>query len=314
MLPDSNSPKILSVVIVNYNVCDFVLEAIESLVKYVKCRLEIIVVDNNSIDKSVEIIQQKFPKVNVISNQENLGFSRANNIGFEKCTGDYVLMFNPDAVLIDDSINVMILEMEKHLNRDVLLGPKLVNTDNSDQVSCWKFPSPIQHLLELFFLNTLVDLTKYNPELLERKREVDFLSGACILFSKETLHKLKGLDVNLFWMDDVDFGKRNLENGGVNYYFPLSTVKHHIGQSSKKNQNIVISNQIISKLKFYRKHRQYLYFVLSVPIFVLQILSRIPLFFVLGLVGRSYFEKCRAYTYTFSRFFKYLFLGHQQVI
>lgn len=314
MLAEQNLHKTISVVIVNYNVCDYVLEAIASLYEFVKNPLQVIVVDNHSSDNSVERIEERFPQVLVIANSRNLGFSVANNQGFEKCHGDYVLMFNPDAVLVDDSINQMIKEFENYRGKDVLIGPRLINTDNSPQVSCWKFPSPLQHFLELFFFNTLIDTTQYEADYLSRTNQVDFLSGACILFANETLKKLKSLDVHLFWMDDVDFGKRNLENGGMNLYFPLSTVKHHIGQSSKKNQKVVISNQIISKLKFYRKHKQYIYFMLSAPIFLLQILTRIPLFFVLGLLEKKYFEKCKAYVFTFSKFFKYLFLGHQTVI
>lgn len=314
MLSGSKSLKTLSVVIVNYNVCDYVLEAIHSLYQFVDNPLQIIVVDNHSSDKSVERIQEKFPQVLLIANKRNVGFSAANNQGFEKCHGDFVLMFNPDALLIDNSINLMIDELENHQGKDILIGPKLINTDNSAQVSCWKFPSPLQHVLELFFLNTLIDTTQYSPDYLNRVNKVDFLSGACVLFAKETLMKLKHLDVNLFWMDDVDFGKRNLENGGVNLYFPSTIVKHHIGQSSKKNQRIVISNQIISKLKFYKKHQQYVYFAVSVPVFLLHILTRIPLFFVLSLLKRNYFEKGEAYLYTFSKFFKYLFLGRQTVI
>lgn len=311
----SNSSQIkLSIVIVSYNVCDFVIEGISSLYHFLDCSKQIILVDNNSSDETVEKIKSKFPEVEIIANNTNVGFSAANNQGFELCRGEYILLFNPDACLINDSFKLMLFEMDKYNGKDVLMGPKLVHSNLDFQLSCWKFPSPLQHLLELFFLNTLIDTTSYNQNYISKTNIVDFVSGATILLSTVTLQKLNGLDVNLFWMDDVDFCKRNVELGGINLYFPETTVKHHIGQSSKKNQNIVISNQIISKLKFYKKHNQYSYFLISVPIFVFQIVSRIPLFFILGLVNKNYLPKCKAYVYTFNKMINYLFFKTQSVV
>ena len=311
---NDSSKIMLSVVIVSYNVQHYVLEAISSVYKFCNINMQIIVADNNSTDDTVQAIKQKFPEVTVISNEKNLGFSAANNQCFDICKGDYILMLNPDAELINDSLQNMITYLSKTTNSEsILIAPKLVNTDNSIQISCWKFPSPIQHLLELFFLNTVIDVTRYNFIELQNEKSINFLSGACILMKKHTLQLLKGLDVNLFWMDDVDLGKRNILNGGKNIYFPASSVKHHIGQSSKKNQNIVISNQIISKLKYYKKHKQYLYFFSSIPILFLQILSRIPLFCIIGIIKPLYFKKVKAYFYTLGKFFNYLILGHQTI-
>lgn len=303
----------ISVVIVSYNVCDYVIEGIESLYKFSQYPLQIILVDNNSTDNTLFAVRAKFPEVLIIENKENVGFSAANNQGFKLCTGKYVLLFNPDAALVENSFDLMIQEMEKREGEDVLLGTKLINTDDSVQTSCWKFPSPIQHLLELFFLNTLINTTHYNSDKLNDTVEVDFISGALILMNQNTLAKLKGLDVNLFWMDDVDLCKRNIELGGKNIYFPYTKIKHHIGKSSKKNQNLVISNQIISKLKFYKKHKQLLNYIVSIPIFFLQIISRILIFLILGFVKKTHKVKFEAYCYTLGKFFNYLFLNQQLV-
>ncbi len=194
------------------------------------------------------------------------------------------------------------------------MGPKIVNPDLTFQHSCWRFPSPFHHLLELVFLNTLIKTNSYNTQHWKKITQVDFLSGACIAFSKETLNRLTGLDKDLFWMDDVDFCKRNREIGGENYFYPGSTIRHYIGQSSKKNQRVVISNQIISKLKYYKKHNQKINFILSVPIFIIHIITRIPVFLVLGVIKSFYLKKAAAYTFTFKRMFDYLFLNEQSVI
>lgn len=311
----SNSQPIqVSVVIVSYNVCNFVLDGIKSVYTNLKFPVQIILVDNNSTDGTVDAVKRNFPEVELVANTDNKGFSAANNQAFALCKGDVIMMLNPDAAFINESINLMIEELINQPDKDVLIGPRIVNPDLSYQASCWKFPSPIQHLLELLFLNTLIDTTSYNANDWKQKKPVDFLSGACIAFSKITLTKLKGLDENLFWMDDVDFCKRNKEFGGENYYFPLTTISHYIGQSSKKNQRVVISNQIISKLKYYRKHKLFGYFVISVPIFMLQTLTRIPLFLILGLVKPFYFQKAQAYVYTLKRLVTYLVTNKQAVV
>jgi GT2 family glycosyltransferase len=305
----------LSIVIVSYNVKQFVLDAISSIYEFCPLSVQIIIADNASTDGSVEAVKSHFPQVKIISNRNNVGFSAANNQCFDICEGEYVLMLNPDAAFVDDSFMKMFNYLSKTNDvESILIGPKLINTNNSDQVSCWKFPSPLQHILELFFLNMFIDVTTYSSTEIEKTTNVDFLSGACILMRKSTLRRLNGLDVNLFWMDDVDFGKRNILNGGKNVFYPDTTVKHHIGQSSKKNQSIVISNQILSKLKFYKKHRQFFYFYCSVPIFLFQILTRIPLFFILGIIKPFYYTKAKAYTFTLSKLFSYLLLGTQNTI
>ncbi len=306
-------PKI-SIVIVSYNVCDFVISGITSLYKYTTLPLEIIVVDNNSSDNTVSEIKSKFKEVNVISNKVNIGFSAANNQGFKICTGDYIVLFNPDAELVENSFDVILSEINKYKDKDFLIGTTLINTNNTYQTSCWKFPSPLQHLLELFFLNRWIDITRYKSSTLKNSCDVDFISGAFIFAKQSTIKKLKGLDEDLFWMDDVDICKRNIEQGGRNIYLTSTKVKHHTGKSSKKNQKIVVSNQIISKLKFYRKQNQLFYFYISIPIFLLHIISRIVLFFIISIFKKSYNDKTSAYFYTFSKLFDYLFFKNSKVV
>ena len=311
----SNSQPIqVSVVIVSYNVCGFVLDAIKSVYTYLKYPVQIILVDNKSTDGTVQEVKKQYPDVEVVANTDNRGFSAANNQAFALCKGDIIMMLNPDAAFINESINLIIEELVKQSEKDVLIGPRIVNPDLSYQASCWKFPSPIQHLLELLFLNKLIDTTSYHANDCKQQTRVDFLSGACIVFSKKTLNKLSGLDENLFWMDDVDFCRRNIELGGENYYYPSSAISHCIGQSSKKNQRVVISNQIISKLKYYCKHNLFGYYVMSVPIFLLQIVTRLPLFLILGIARPFYFQKAQAYAYTLKRLIIYLITNKQTVV
>lgn len=310
----NTSSNTLSAVIVSYNVRDYVLEGIESLYKHCVFPIQIILIDNNSDDQTVDFVKKKYPEVSIIENKKNVGFSAANNQGFKLCKGDYVLMFNPDALLINDSIIKMMDELKSNKNNNILIGPKLINTDDSLQVSCWKFPSLVQHILELFFFNGIIDTSKYSNSELNKPISVDFISGAFILMSKKTIDLLNGLDENLFWMDDVDLCKRNLELGGMNIFYPYATARHHIGKSSSKKQKIVISNQIISKLKFYKKHKQFFNYSISILIYFLQIITRIFLFFILSLFSKIYKSKLEAYVFSMSKFFKYILFNKHSLI
>jgi GT2 family glycosyltransferase len=302
----------LSVVIVSYNVKDFVLSAIKSVLNYVDIDKEIIVVDNASKDDTVEALFHSFPEVIVISNTSNAGFSEANNQGFAIAKGEFILMLNPDAELLDAEINNAI-KLISASTKPTIVGPRILNPDLSLQVSAWKFQNAYAHLLEAFFINKVYYPFNYNLDYISQANRLDSLSGACLLAKREVLINLGGLDNNLFWMDDVDLCYRIAKIDGECIYLPTWKVKHFIGESSKKNRNIVIANQIISKLKFYKKHKQTGNFVLSVFILQLHILIRLLILLLPALVNKSSFIKLKAYVYTQRRFFQHLFLNKQSV-
>jgi GT2 family glycosyltransferase len=298
-----NSKSIeLSIIIVSYNVQELLLTCLHSLQRFV-CKnitTEIIVIDNHSLDDSCIKIKELFPEVILIENSNNLGFSAANNQGFSLARGNFILMLNPDTEMVDNSIEKALTFFQTQKEKSILLGAGLLYGNKTKQVSCWKFPKVANHLLELLFLSKWMDFCSYKN--LDYTTEVDAVSGAVILMRKETLNRLNGLDEYLFWMDDIDLCKRNRDNGGSTVYFPEFRVIHHIGQSAKKNQKVAIANQIISKLKYYKKHRQYKAFYLSCIVFYLQIISRMIVFTFLGWGSSSYKEKAHAYAYIFRRY------------
>jgi len=114
------SPEIdLSIIIVNYNVEYFLEQCLNSVMlaaKNVKC--EVIVVDNNSSDGSIEMLKAKFPKVQVIQNSENVGFSKANNQGIKLCKGNYILLLNPDTVIDEQTLT----KITDRMNADDQIG------------------------------------------------------------------------------------------------------------------------------------------------------------------------------------------------
>lgn len=307
-----NEPiPLVSVVIVSYNVRSLLRDCLLSLKKHFSVPFEIIVIDNASADGTQQALKAEFPEVILVERQTNIGFSAANNLGFGLAKGEYIFMLNPDTELKDNSFTFLLDYLTN--KKDYIVGPCLLNTDGTKQTSVWHYPNVFFHLMELFFLSGFINLSEYSPKCPEANCEVDFLSGAALLMKKSTIQKLRGLDEHLFWMDDVDLCYRNKLSGGKNVYIPGCNILHHSGQSGKKNYNVVISNQVISKLKYYKKNHQYFNFYFSIPVFLLQIITRIILFLALSPFKTEFFKKSLAYSYTFKRLFQYLLLNKQSV-
>ncbi len=301
---------VLSIVIVSYNVKDLLLECLHSIRNSVSIPHEVLVIDNASADGTCAAVKEMFPEVILTESKANLGFSAGNNVGLKQAKGEYILMLNPDAAFIDNSFPEALAYLQKAGTKNLLLGPRILNPDKSFQSSAWKFPNVAQHFLESIFLNRFLDIISY-PEAASTKEAmpVDFVSGAAILLSKQTLNEIGQLDEDLFWMDDTDLGYRNLEKGGENIYFPGWKIIHHIGQSSAKNLSLVISNQIISKLKFYKKYKRYFSFFFSFFIFLLHVILRLVSLLPFAPFHKRTFAKWKAYATTFGKLWKYLFMG-----
>lgn len=298
----------LSIIIVSYNCKEFLSEAIESIARFVKSDAEIIVVDNASSDNTVAELQIKFPQVEFLSNSFNVGFSAANNQGFNMSKGDVLLFINPDAKLINNNIvNAMALvEGNDHL----VVGPKILNPDASLQESVIKITGCLSVIKEALFLSYFFNSYK-TEDLLKNNNYA--LSGACLLMNRKLFENLNGFDENLFWMDDVDLCYRAKQYGAELLYYKDWTVMHTIGVSSKKNYNTVIANQLISKLKFFKKNNLLADFIISVLFTELHILLRIILFGILALFESQYRKKLNAYLFTQTFFFKYIFLKEKKL-
>ena len=281
-------------------------EAILSVQQYVKVSYEIIVVDNASNDGTQSSLPLAFPQVKLIANTTNKGFSAANNQGFAKSSGQYILLLNPDAALINGQYELALAFLNKH--PDTLIGPKLLNPDLSVQESVLLIPGWLDVLKEAFFVSYL-----FTSDWEKRADTANFaLSGACLLMARGTYEVLHGLDEDLFWMDDVDFCFRARKNGINPVYFKEWTVTHVIGQSGKKNLKLSISNQLISKLKFFKKQEQILNYGLSAFAIQMHMVLRLFLFLILSPFGAVYRSKFSAYAYSQTLFFKYIFTGKKQ--
>src|SRR5438477_719731 len=146
----------ISVIIVNYNVREFLRGALESVRRsfaFGNLTGEIFVVDNASRDKSAEMVRAEFPEVKLLALQENIGFAKANNLAMRQASGKHLLILNPDAILGEDTLRVMVDFMESHPEAGVA-GCKLLNADGSFQISCRRgFPTPWASFTKLFGLS-----------------------------------------------------------------------------------------------------------------------------------------------------------------
>lgn len=295
----------LSIIIVNYDVKQLILDCIRSIYTHLQCTsFEIIVVDNNSTDDSVDAISKAFPEVILIRNNTNVGFSEANNQGIRAANGNYIFLLNPDTYFIDSSICKMI-DFVKAKGNSILVAPKLLNSDRTLQYSAWRDKDLYVMMQESFQLFKSV----YKLERFTAPVTVDNVAGAAMLFPKELVEKAGYLDSDIFWMEDFDYCYRARKGGVLVYYYPDASIVHYGGQSSETNPKVAYSNFIISKLKFYKKHHPgFKTFLVST--FTLFHLVAYTLFLLLvSPFSRNYRKKIKPYLYTFKKFVRYAVTG-----
>jgi len=240
---DSILVMTLSVIIVNYNVREFLGEALSSILRAVKnISAEIIVVDNASSDGSVEYIKANFPSVRVVRNAENVGFARANNQAIQLSIGKYICLINPDTIVQEDTFSVLLKFMDEHPEAGAA-GCKILNPDGSLQLACRRsFPTPwvaftkISGLAYLFPKSRLFgryNLTYLDPDAVS---DVEAISGSFMLVRRETIDRVGLLDESFFmYGEDLDWCFRIRQGGWKIYYVPTTQIIHFKGESSKKS-------------------------------------------------------------------------------
>lgn len=296
-----NRPE-LTVIIVSYNVRELLVKCITSLYKYIACSLEIIVVDNNSSDGTQKAVEEKFPSVIFIANKGNAGFPKANNQALEIANGEIIFLLNPDTELIDETIGELIRFIKN--NQLCIAAPRLLNTDHSLQESIQPFIKVSDIVLEAFFLQTFFKRRKKYlfAQDLSVVSEIEAASGAALMMKREVFEKIGFLDEELFWTEDMEFCYRANKNNIKCYYVPEVKILHHIGQSGTKNPSVMISNQVLTKINYFRKNHSYINFLTVWFARFLHIISRIFIFAALTLFLKKYISKFKAYCFTLNRF------------
>lgn len=238
----SENPAI-SVIIVNYNVEYFLEQCLNSVFKALEnVHGEVFVVDNNSIDGSVEMVRQKFPQAILIANKDNRGFSRANNQAMHIAKGKYVLLLNPDTVVEEDTFEKVVHFMDSHPDAGGLGVRMLDGKGKFLPESKRGLPTPAVAFYKIFGLSAIFPKSKrfgrYHLGYLSEfeTNEVEILSGAFMLMSREALDKVGYLDEAFFmYGEDIDLSYRIIQGGFKNYYYPGTRIIHYKGESTKKS-------------------------------------------------------------------------------
>lgn len=232
----------LSIVIVNYNVKHFLEQCLNSVYLALEdISSEVFVVDNNSVDGSMEMVEEKFPSVIRISNSDNVGFSKANNQAILESKGEYVLLLNPDTVVEEETFSKCLEFMDSHINAGAL-GIKMMDGKGSYLPESKRgLPTPWVAFYKIFGFTSMFPNSKkfarYYMGHLDKdsNHEVEILAGAFMLMRKETLDKSGLLDETFFmYGEDIDLSYRITKSGYKNYYFADSSIIHYKGESTKK--------------------------------------------------------------------------------
>ncbi len=233
----------LSIIIVNYNVKHFLEQCLVSVFNAAQTiNSEVIVVDNNSVDGSLQMLEEKFSKIILIANKDNKGFSKANNQGIKIAKGEYVLLLNPDTIVEEDTFVKCIDFMDKHQDAGGLGVKMLDGKGRFLPESKRGLPTPAAAFYKMFGLSKLFPHSKkfaaYHQGHLDENEVnvVEILSGAFMFMRREALNKVGLLDEDFFmYGEDIDLSYRIIKGGYKNYYFPETRIIHYKGESTKKN-------------------------------------------------------------------------------
>ncbi|MBN8669409.1 MAG: glycosyltransferase [Chitinophagales bacterium] len=304
----------ISVIIVNYNVKYFLEVCLHSVLRATNgFAAEVIVVDNNSTDGSMQMVAEKFPTVIRIENKDNAGFGRANNQGVAIAKGEYILFLNPDTVMPEDFFTKTIGFMDAHPEAGSI-GPKLLDGKGQFAPDGKKsFPSLSVAIFKTTGINKVFSKSPYFNKYYavhigeDETAAVDVLSGCCMLVRTAVLPKIGGaFDEDYFmYCEDVDLSYRIQKAGYQNIYFPEATLIHYKGESTRKAtlSYVRIFNEALSTFvrKHYSKGNAQLFTIfinigivlraiLGVVKQVLKVL-RMPMFDALIMLGTLWFMK-----------------------
>lgn len=250
----------LSIIIVNYNTKDLLINLLDSLKKAIsvcaenKLKIQIIVVDNNSEDKSVQAIKNRFNWVEIIQNKENLGFSKANNIGMLDSKGELVLLLNSDTVVFPQTLLKIIRFIDGNPSAGAITCRVELSSGKIDLASHRGFPTPwnafcyFSGLEKLFPKSKLFSGYHQGWKNFEKTHQIDACSGAFLLTRKKVISKIGLLDEDFFmYGEDIDWCFRIKKAGFEVFYYPHTKIVHYKGQSGRKKLSENDVNSDLSK-------------------------------------------------------------------
>lgn len=265
----------ISIIIVSFNTCDLLIDCIKSIIKTVKkVKYEIIVVDNASTDNTINKIQNDSSKFKMIRNSNNLGFSKANNIGIKKSSGKYLLFLNPDTLIYENTIDGMVEFMDK--NKDAGASTCYVKLPDGklDDAAHRGFPTPwnalthFSYLFKLFPRSKLLNGYNLGHSDINMIHEIDSCAGAFMIVRRSAGEGVGWWDEDFFWYgEDLDFCFRLKEKGWKIFFVPGFEIYHYKGVSGgikdiskylttadKQTRELATKSRFEAMKLFYEKH------------------------------------------------------------
>ena len=251
---------------------------------------EVIVVDNNSSDRSSDIIKKKFPQVNLLQQKSNLGFGSANNIGVRKAKGKNILFLNPDTRIGVNTLDFLVGYLQEN-KRVGILGCKVLYPDGRLQRSAYKrFPGLLSHILEYNYLmrGFLMSKKPYFDDMAFSETDFDsiinakHLMGSCILVRKKDFESLNGFDEKFFlYREETDLCLRYLKKGFEIRYVPNVRIIHQMGGLSNNQYTPANIYYMESAYRFFLKHRGRIYVIFAWLLAVLSLVTNLILLLLL---------------------------------
>lgn len=258
----------LSIIIVNWNSKDFLLNALASIEADIRgLELEIIVIDAASFDGCGEMLRRSYPHVLFIQSDRNIGFAKANNEAFKMSCGRTILFLNPDTEIEGSAIETLYDQLNSLSNAGVV-GAKLLNSDRSIQDTCIRaFPTILNQMLDSDTLRKLfprASLWGIQPFFTnsDAAKQVDAVSGACLMIKRAVFENVGMFSADYFmYSEDIDLCLKVQKAGWSTYYVPMAVVVHHGGASSSKSDVNIFSAimQLESRWRFFQKTRSLRY-------------------------------------------------------
>lgn len=254
----------LSVVIVSYNVRQYLDECLDSVKKALYgIDSEVFVVDNASSDDTLSVLPPKYPWVHFIANQDNVGFSRANNIAIRQATGEYVLLLNPDTNVAEQTLSEAVSFMDGHPQAGGA-GVMMLNGDGTRAPESRRaIPTPWVSALKMlgFTKRYYMSHLPWN-----KPGRIEVISGAFCLLRHSALDKIGLLDEDFFmYGEDIDLSYRLLKEGYENWYLPFP-ITHYKGKSTRKSDYRYVHVFYQAMLIFFRKHYSHLGILYTLPV------------------------------------------------
>ena len=270
----------VSIIIVNYNVYELLINCINSIYANVKdIDYEIIIVDNNSAEKNIDSIQQKYPDVKYLSLKENLGFAKANNIAAKAANGKYLLFLNPDTLVIENFIPEFITQFNKN-SKTGICAPRLTYSDNSFQSSTGPELGLFYDILESFMLIGFYrkfSNKKYLSDL-SKEHKVGWVSAACLFIEKDVFDKISGFTESYFLnYEDIDLCFKVRVLGLDIFYFPSLKCVHLDHKSFNTDYENLVFTRYKSRLNYIRLNYKFLKRIFSRVIFIEGLILKIIL-------------------------------------